>query len=230
MKIKILTVLVILGLVIGNERVLAQESIINEVSDVYVDKLVNAAKANYPRYKIFKHRIDIAKANVSIASLSVFDALTVSYIYQPNQNTIIDPVNPTTSYFKGFQAGVFLNLGQLLRVPVNIRRAKSDQRIAESEQAEYDLTIGAEVRRRYYTYLQRVAQLKLQSRTIIQSENALKDAEHKYRRGEVTFDSYNQTQIQYTEHIQTKIEAEGNVFIAKAALEEMLGDKLENIK
>ncbi|RYZ98086.1 MAG: hypothetical protein EOP47_20155 [Sphingobacteriaceae bacterium] len=230
MKTRVLAAVVILMLVIGNKRVLAQESIIQDISGEYVEKLVNVAKANYPRHKIFANRVDVAKANVSLASLSVFDAFTVSYIYQPNQNTVIDPVNPTTSYFKGFQAGVFLNLGTMLRVPVNIRRAKSDLKIAKNEQDEYDLTITAEVKRRYFTYIQRVSQLKVQSRTMVQSENAMKETEYRYKKGEVAFEAYNTMQIQYAERIQSKIEAEGNVFIAKADLEEMLGDKLENIK
>ena len=162
--------------------------------------------------------------------LTIFDAFTLSYIYQPGTTTFVDPVNPTTSYFRGLQAGVFLNLGSLLRTPVNNRKAKTDLRIAQNDQDEYDLTLATEVKTRYYTYIMSMATLKLQSRNMQQAEAASKDAEYKYKKGELIFDTYNKTQIQYTQNIQTKIEAEGNLFIAKASLEEILGDKLENIK
>ncbi|GAA4319310.1 hypothetical protein GCM10023149_17950 [Mucilaginibacter gynuensis] len=230
MKIKILSGFIIFLAISIQQRAFAQESIIQDVTDAYVEKLVEVAKTNFPRHKSFESKVDIAKANVSSARLSLFDALSVSYIYQPGNTTTIDPVNPSTSYFKGLQAGVFLNLGSLLRTPVNVRKAKSELQVAQNDQAEYDLTLATEVRKRYYLYVQRLAQLKLQTRSRQQAENAAKDMEYKYKKGEETFDAYNKILIQLTEHSESKISAEGNLFIAKADLEELLGQKLETIK
>ena len=188
MKIKILIAFFIILLVTNNKRVLAQESILRDISDEYVEKLIKVTKTNYPRYKVFKNRLDIARTNVSLASVSILDALTLSYVYQPSRLTVVDPENPSSRLFSGLQAGVFINLGTIVRMPVNIKRAKSELKIAQNEQAEYDLNLAVEVKKRYIAYIQSFAQLKIQTRVYQQSENGLKDMEYKYKKGEVTFD------------------------------------------
>lgn len=230
MKIQVLSVFILLFLVLHKQSANAQESIVQDISEVYVDKLVNVARQNYPRVKSFQSRVDVAKANVSIASVSIFDALSLSYIYQPENVTVVDPSNPGTRFFQGLQLGVFINLGTILRTPMNIKRAKAERRVAESERDEYQLTLAAEVKRRYYLYIQRVGQLKTQTRAWQESENGIKDIEYRYKKGEATFETFNTAQVQLTQRRTQKIEAEANVFISKSDLEEMLGEKLENIK
>ncbi|MCC8407395.1 TolC family protein [Mucilaginibacter sp. UR6-1] len=230
MKIKVLSVFAFLIMILQHGYVLAQESIVQDISEVYVDKLVNVARQNYPRIKTYQSRVDVAKVNVSIASVSLFDALSLSYIYQPDNVTVVDPANPGTRFFKGLQLGVFINLGTILRTPMNIKRAKAERRLAESERDEYTLTLAAEVKRRYYLYIQRVGQLKTQTRAWQEAENGIKDIEYRYKKGEATFETFNTAQIQLTERRTQKIESEANVFISKADLEEILGEKLENIK
>jgi outer membrane protein TolC len=211
-------------------RSVAQETIIQELAaDKYINKLIDTTIKNYPRLRTYQNRIDVSKANVSKVKASWLDALTVSYIYQPGTATI-DPVNPQTSYFKGLQAGVFLNVGTLIAKPSQVRQAKLETAVIRSELDEYRVTITTEVKKRYYLYLQRVAELKLQLRATTETGNSLKDFKYKFEKGEETFDSYNKVQIQYSEHQLTKIQAEANVFIAKADLEELLGTKLENVK
>lgn len=209
---------------------IAQETIVKDLAaDAYISKLVDTAMKNYPRLRSYQNRINIANSNISKTEVSWLDALTVSYVYQPGTTTI-DPVNPTTSYFKGLQAGVFLNIGTLLAKPSQVKQAKQELLIAHNELDEYRITITTEVKKRYYLYIQRVAELKLQIRAMLETENSLKDFKYKFEKGEETFDSYNKVQIQYSEHQQTKVQAEANIFIAKADLEELLGTKLENIK
>ena len=143
---------------------------------------------------------------------------------------MVDPANPSSRFVTGLQLGVFINLGTIIRTPLNVRRAKAEKRVAEAEQAEYKLTLATEVRRRYYSYLQRMGELKLQTRALQEAETAMKDMEYKYKKGEETFLQFNQIQMQLTQTNQTKIQAEAGMFTAKAELEELLGDKLENIK
>lgn len=210
---------------------MAQETIIQDLAaDTYINKLVDTAIKNYPRIRTYQHRIDAANTNVSKTKASWLDALTVSYIYQPGTTQTIDPVNPSTSYFKGLQAGVFLNVGTLVAKPFLIRQAKQEAAVISSELDEYRITITTEVKKRYYLYIQRLAELKLQIRAMTETGNSLKDFKFKFEKGEETFDSYNKVQIQYSEHQQTKVQAEASVFIAKADLEELLGTKLENVK
>ena len=207
----------------------AQTSIVPQISEVYIKKLVDTAIAHYPRVRYFQHRMEAAATNVSKTRASWFDALTLSYVYQPG-TAIVDPVNPKTSYFRGLQAGVFLNVGALVAKPYVIKQAKQDMLVVQSEQEEYLVTLAAEVKRRYFLYLQRIAELKLQIRAASDSENQLKDVKYRFEKGEDTFESYSKVLIQVTEHQQTMVQTEANVFISKADLEELLGTKLENVK
>src|SRR5579864_6710073 len=83
----------------------AQETIVPDLSDNYVEKLIAIAKENYPKIKSFQNHINISQSAISKAKMSYFDAITVSYVYQPGEPSV-NPVDPSTTYFKGFQAGI----------------------------------------------------------------------------------------------------------------------------
>lgn len=206
----------------------AQATIIPELSSINLQRLIDTAIANYPRVRYFQNRVNVAATNISKTKASWLDALTVSYVYQPGTATV-NPVNPTSTYFKGLQAGLFLNVGTLVAKPWLIKQAKQEMMVTQSEQEEYIITLSTEVKRRFYMYVQRVAELKLQARASEDTEAQLKDVKYKFEKGEETFDSYSKVLIQFTEHQQTKVQAEANVFLAKADLEELIGTKLENI-
>jgi outer membrane protein TolC len=209
---------------------MAQLSIVPDLSDNYVEKLINVAKENYPKVKSYQNRINIASGNISKAKAGLLEALTVSYVYQPGTTTTIDPVNPSTSYFRGLQAGVFFNVGTFAEHPYLVKQSKQELLIAHNEQDEYLLNLATEVKKRYYVYVQRLAELKLQTKAVQDVESSLNDIRYKFEKGEETFENYNKTQTDHTNHQISKIQAESNLFIAKADLEDLLGTKLENVK
>ncbi|PJJ79068.1 TolC family protein [Mucilaginibacter auburnensis] len=214
---------------VGAQTISTQATILPELSKAdNLQRLVDTAIKNYPRVRYFQNRVSVASANVSKVKASWLDALTLSYVYQPSDPTI-NPVNPTSTYFKGLQAGVFLNVGTLVAKPWAVKQAKREVLVQQTEQEEYIITLSAEVRRRYYMYIQRVGELKLQIRAAEDTEAQLKDVKYKFEKGEETFDSYSKVLIQFTEHQQTKVQAEANVFIAKADVEELIGTNLENV-
>jgi len=208
---------------------IAQVSIVPELSDSVLEKLITTAKVNYPRVKSFQNRINIASNNISKAKADLFQAVTVSYVYQPGQTTI-DPVNPTTTYFKGFQAGVFLNLGILMAHPYQVKNSRQELMIAHNEQDEYLITLTTEVKKRYYLYIRSQAELKLQNTALQDAESSLKDMRYKFEKGEVTFADYNKAQADVTNHRVYTVQAEASLFTAKSDLEELVGTKLENVK
>lgn len=221
---------------------MAQTSIVTEISEPYLQKLIATAKANYPRVKSLDERVLIAKNTVSRQRLSYFDALTFSYVYQPNTTLNLNALQPgnvdgsvtgannRTSIFQGTQFGLFFNLGSYLQKPFAVKQARRELAIANNDVQEYLLTLTTEVRKRYYTYVQRVASLKLQTQASTDGESVMKDVKYRFEKGEVTVESYNQARISLTQQIQAKITAEVDLFTAKADLEELLGEKLENIR
>ena len=213
----------------------AQESIVPDISYPYLDKLITAAKANYPRVKSLNYRLDIAQSGVGKAALSWFDILTFSYIYQPN-NTLNYTVPSGTStnnnrfLFNGIQLGVSLNLGTLLLKPANIKIAKTEVKIAGEERNEYLITLTADVKRRYFTYLLQQNLVKIQTQANQDMQTSIKQTKYKFQKGEITFEVYNAALLSSSTRLEQKLQAETNLFIAKSELEALVGAKLEDIQ
>jgi outer membrane protein TolC len=202
-----------------------QQSMLPDVSYPYLQKLIGVAKVNYPKVQAFQHKVSVAKINVNKAKLNWFDVLTFTYQYSPNNTTTL--TNP--SYLNGYQFGVFINVGSLLQKHPNVKIAKEDLTIAKLEEAEYELNIEAMVKQRYFLYISQLALLRVKTQAASDAEAALKDVKYRYEKGEALFDDYNKSLINYSDKVESKIETEGAMLIAKSSLEEMLGKKLEEI-
>lgn len=222
----------VLVLMAYNSAKAQQESIMTDISEAYIAKLVARAEANYPMFKANQNRINAAQANVSKAKMSYLEAFTFSYIYQPNGvNTLNSAGNNNSNYtFNGIQAGIYFNLGTFLEKPFAVKEARQQLEIANNEQNTYYLTITNEVKKRYYTYVGAIALLKYATQSSVDAQSLFNDIKHKFEKGEATFDDYTKAQTSLTTTYQSKIQAETALLIAKASVEELLGDKLENIR
>lgn len=227
------TVFIMLILVCAAAR--AQDSIISDISYPYLEKLIAAAKKNYPKVIALQDRMELAKIAVSKAGLSWFDFFTFSYIYQPN-NTLNYTV-PSTTYattnrflFNGIQLGLSLNFGSLLLKPSNIKIAKTEVKIAGEEQSEYLITLTADVKRRYFTYLLQQNLVKIQTQAYQDMQTSLKQTKYKFQKSELSFEVYNAALLSASVRTEQKLQAEANYFIAKSELEAIVGAKLEDIK
>ncbi|TZF84989.1 TolC family protein [Pedobacter sp. BS3] len=225
-KKSVFYLLLTIGLCTGMARTYAQESMIPDVSYVYLEKLIATAKQNYPRSKSYAMRTEIAKNNVSRQKMSWLEPFSFSYIYQPR--TIINTVEP--NFLTGYQVGINVNIGEILKKPYDIKEAKQQYSVAREDQQENDLSIEVEVKRRYFTYIQQLNTVRLYSNTLLDVDAMLKSIKLKYEKGEASFDQYSQALITFSNTTRTKIEAEANLLTAKAALEELLTIKLEEVK
>lgn len=204
----------------------SQETMMTDISYVFLEKLIATAKENYPRMNSFEGRIKVAKTTVGQEQLSWLDAFSFSYVYNPN-NTL-DLVNP--SFFNGYQAAFNFNLSALLQKSGNVKQAKESVKLAQYDLDEYHLTLESEVKRRYFTYVQALSSLRLQTKLSSDALNVSNDVKSKYEKSEVTFEQYTLSQMSYSGALQAKIAAESNFLIAKASLEELLTKKIEEIQ
>jgi len=206
---------------------IAQESILSEYSPLYVQKLIAVAKENYPKSKAYEHQVKIARYNLSSEKTSWLDPFSFSYLLRSNNNTV-DIVNP--QLLTGYQFGVSVNPGALLKKPFNIKAAKEEVKIAQLEQVEYTLQLESEVTRRYMYYLQSLNTLKLQNKIVVDAESSFSDLKLKYQRSEITFQEYNSASTALSNAQMARVQAEANMITAKASIEELLVRKLEEIK
>lgn len=202
----------------------AQESMMPDVSYRFLNKLIDTAKKYYPKNKIFNHRVTIARDNVKKAQLSWFDLFTFSYSYSPTNTTTI--ITPSLT---GYQFGFYFNIGNLLYKPHNIKQAREELAIAKLDKEEYNLNIEAEVKNRYFVYIQQLTVLKIRTQSSQDAESVVKQIRYKFEKGEETFENYNRALISSSDQKKSVIDAEGAVLIAKSNLEEIVSKKLEEI-
>jgi outer membrane protein TolC len=204
----------------------AQQTIIPDISYLFLEKLIATAKQNYPKVRQLEISKEIAEINVKKEKLNWFDPLGVSYISNPNKTfNFIDP-----QLYSGYQFGVTINIGNFAQKPLNVKKSKADSRFTQEQAKEYGLALEAEVKTRYFTYIAQLNNVKLFTKTLQDSEGLLNDLRVRYERGEVTFDIFSQGLISFSNISKSKIDSEAAFLIAKATIEELTITKIEDIK
>jgi outer membrane protein TolC len=205
----------------------AQESMIPSVDYIFLDKLIAAAKANYPKTRVNEDKVRLAELSVQKAKLDWLSIASFTYLYSPNNSTTV-LVNP--SLLNGYQVGFSTSIGTILQKPGLVKAAKVELDIAKTNSLEYGLNLEAIVKQRYFLYVQQTSILSWRIKSLEGAENTVKDLKYKFEKGLESFDSYNRAQTAYSSAVQTKIEAEGAFLVAKSSLEEIIGGRLETIK
>ncbi len=208
----------------------AQESIIPNISETYIDKLIVSAKTHYPKAKTFEDRVAIARLNIQKAKLDWFNILNFNYIYSPGTSSGNVTTTTGLSYLSGYSLGVGTSIGNILQKPGLVKVAKEEYDIAKMNEEEYALNIATIVKQRYYIYIQQLSSLNWKTKNMENADGITKESKHKFEKGEITFDTYNSTYLAYSNSVQTKMDAEAAYLIAKSNLEEIIGAKLEDIK
>jgi len=206
----------------------AQQTLMNDVDKKLLDTLVTYAKRNYPRIKLFQGRINTAKANLQKQKMGWLEPLTFSYVVQPPSGNTSSASNPIL--LNGYQFGMFINIGSLLERPAIIKQAKEEVKVFTYEAEEYDKNIEAEIKKRYYNYIQKDVMLRLVSKTVLDAQALLENVRSRYLKSEVSFDEYSKVAISVNGSIQTKLETEANVLAAISALEEYIGTDFLELK
>ncbi|WP_120182307.1 TolC family protein [Pelobium manganitolerans] len=222
----LLSLSLLAGIGAYNRQAFAQQSMVPDVSYLFLEKLIATAKQNYPVVKQNKIKEEIADLQVKQQVLNWFSPLSVSYLSQPN-NTInlVDP-----RFFTGYQVGVSVNIGEILQKPGNVKIAKKNLAFTEQLTAQSDNNLELLVKQRYFLYIQQLNNVKLFTKSLQDAEGLLNDLKLRYERGEVTFKDYSEGLIGYSTISQSKIESEALLLTAKASIEELTVTKLEDIK
>ncbi len=87
----------------------AQESMMQDVSYPFLEKLVTAAKTNYPKNKTFDHKLTMAALDIRKANLDWLNIISFIYLYSPSGTANTGISNP--SVLSGFQAGFSISIG-----------------------------------------------------------------------------------------------------------------------
>jgi|SRR5690606_33942015 len=206
----------------------AQESIIGEINEGKLEQLIQLAKAHVPDRKIADITTEKAKSAHKSQLASYLDLVSVSYFYRPDNQTALGIENPYI--VNGFQFGVNLNLGTLLQKPAEAKMAKADYKIAQLQQIAFDEQLEVEVRRRYYSYLQSLNDLKIKTQTFQDAKALSDDMQLRFESGEVELAAYSEGKAALSEASSARLESEVAYLEAKDMLEQLIGKKLETIQ
>ena len=209
-----------------------QESILPNISDTFIEKLIASAKLHYPKAKTFEDRVNIAQLNILKAKEDWYNIFSLNYLYSPAQagGGSLVVTGGGQSFLGGYSVGFSTSVGNILQKPAQVKIARQEYDIAKLNEEEYYLNIAAIVKQRYYLYVQQLALVNWTTRNVESSDRIYQESKHKFEKGEVTFDVYNNTFQSYGTSVQTKIQSETQLLIAKSNLEEIIGTKLEDIK
>lgn len=229
---KTLLKIALVSLLFTSVEASAQESIIGDINYTTLQKYIQAAKDYYPKRKIMQNQQDIAKADVTISNISYLDIFSASYFYRPNDQPAISAPGVTNNPYivNGIQYGINLNLGAFLTKPFTAKKMKAQYKIAKLQAEDYDVSLESEVKKRYYTYIQKLNELKLKTQTAEDNKSVAESMRRRFEKGELPLDGYNASRVLLSESNSSKIQTEVDYLLAKDALEEIIGAKLTDIK
>lgn len=217
---------IFLGLLFAIQvRAQHEVSLNEEVSEVFLEKLIETAKTNYPKGKIYDARIEGANYAVKRMKLSYFDIFSFSYLFMPNNYATVSPLLQTS-----YQFGFFASIGSLIQKPAQIKQTKSEMKAVGLEKQVFELNLEADVRERYYTLIQKKVLLRIIGESLLDLESMVRLTRYKFEKGEETLESYNKALMAVSNQKMARAMTESEILIAKSALEELLGQKLENVK
>ncbi len=216
--------------IVKSHRVVAQESILSEVSYLYMEKLVAVAKANYPKIKALSSEINMAKSSVSAAKISWLDPFSLQYVARSNDANI-NSVNLTTAdLLTGYQFGVNFSPGVLFSKPSQVKKAKEQVKIAQANEEEYFIQLATQVKTRYVLYMQYQKSLVPINDAYLTAQSNLELIKNKYQKGESSFLDYNDASQSLNQAFQSKMQIEASYLNSKISLEELTVVRLEEIK
>ena len=202
-----------------------------ELSYTYLEKLVYSATQNHPRVNTNNRRIYHAELNLKNMRLSWFNFFSLGTIYAPNQAvTLVNGSTFTGFQLTGVQIGLNMTVGAILQQSGRIKQTREELAMFRNDANEYLIGLETQVKTRYYKYVELMTALRVQAQLTMDTENLLKQMKYKFERGEETFDSFTKMMQQSAQSKQKQMEIESTVLAAKAALEELVCKKLEEIK
>ena len=189
------------------------------------DKLVSIAWENYPKNETFQHEIRKSQEKVKQARLGWAQPLSVQFYYgEPHINP-----NFESNFFPRYNLGLNVNIGQILQTPSKIRSAQQDLAISLNNINTQKHLIRAEVLRRYYNYQLKLELLKIHIQAQDDAYNAYLDITQKFKDGRATLETYTQAALSQNQAAEQKIKSEMEVKMAKVAVEELIGVRLEEV-
>lgn len=202
----------------------------NYVTDIsFKEKLVRLAWQNNPESKILDYEKEIAELEVKQARWSWLDGFGVQgNLNEFTINQSADQFN-RASFYPKYNIYGQVRLNYFVNIPLEVKKKKQTEMIAQSNTNLRKLTLRAEVLRRYENYLMARELLKITAEVVEDARASLALAEEQFKNGEILLAEYNQALDRHNAERVNQIRAQGEFNLSKIELEELIGVRLEDI-
>lgn len=205
----------------------AQESVIAEIDQARLERVVALAMDHNAQRKILGVTEKSAKSNVTMAGLSFLNGVNASYFYRQRGRAVVNDLDPYL--LNGFQLGIGISLASLISTPAQIKQSKRQLEIARLQIDDFERSLANEVRAKYYNYI--LVSNELKNRTIeVQDVRAqFERIQSSFELGETDFDTYTAARSSLTMANSALINTEVGFLIAKDELEALIGVPIESV-
>ncbi len=194
------------------------------------ERLVQLAWVNNPDNAALERMMNIEDEKIQLAKKDWTKGVRATFNLN-DQNVANDPTaNPDAVLYPRYNIGVTFSLADVMLRPHNVKIAKEGRKISEDRVNQQKVFIRAEVFRRYNAYEASIEKLKLYTEVESVMYTTYITVKSNFEIGMATIEAYNSASGAYTEAKVDKLEAEIEVKVTKIALEELIGESLENVQ
>ena len=196
----------------------------------FEEKLVQLAWRNHPSNEALRREVNIASYDVRIANASWLENVRITAnVNEFTLNKASDPFG-RAAFYPRYNIGASITLGTFLVTPYTIKKNREIAMISQSNVNTQKLAVRNTVLKLYNDFLMLERIYKLHSQALLDNETSHKLAEQRFRRGEITFETYSLSLTTYNDGMVQQLQAERDYKNAKLDLEQWIGMRLEDVR
>jgi outer membrane protein TolC len=134
------------------------------------------------------------------------------------------------AFWPKYNIGASISLGMFFSIPYTIKKNREALIISQEHVDAQKLAVRNNVLKLYNEYLMLERIFKLQSQTLLDTETSHKLAEQRFKRGEITYETYGLSLASYNDIMIAQLQSERDFKNAKLDLEQWIGIKLEDVR
>ena len=202
----------------------------NSQSSEFEEKLVQLAWRNHPGNEALRREVNIAGYDVKQSNIAWLDNIRITgNLNEYNINKQADTYG-RADFFPKYNLGASISLGMFFGIPYTIKKSREVLVISQANVNAQKLIVRNTVLKLYNEYVMRERVFKLQSQALLDNETSHKLAEQRFKRGEITFETYTISLTAYNDNMIGQLQAERDYKNAKLDIEQWIGMKLEDVR
>jgi len=196
----------------------------------FEERLVQLAWRNHPSNEAIRREVNVASYDVKLSNASWLENIRITG--NMNEFTINKAADPfgRAAFFPKYNIGASISLGTFLTTPYTIKKSKEILVISQANVNTQKLAVRNTVLKLYNEFQMRERIYKLHSQALLDNETSHKLSEQRFRRGEITFETYSLSLSSYNDVMVAQLQSERDYKNAKLDLEQWIGMRLEDVR